>query len=77
MKCKICNREAVKNGYCDLHTEAHNSIVNKYEAWKRALGLSWEEYLSEIAKNPLTGEWAKEVAEYLIKTGERKIGASS
>jgi len=29
--------------------------------------ISWKEYLSEIAKNPLTGEWAREVAEQLIK----------
>jgi hypothetical protein len=31
------------------------------------LGISWKEYLSEIAKNPLTGEWAKEVAEHLVE----------
>ncbi|MCS7114017.1 MAG: hypothetical protein RMJ15_00215 [Nitrososphaerota archaeon] len=77
MKCKVCSREVVKNGYCDLHAEAYKSVVNGYEAWKKALGISWEEYLSEIAKNPLTGEWAKEVAEHLIKSGEREVGTSS
>ncbi|MEM2319435.1 MAG: hypothetical protein QXW82_02410 [Candidatus Bathyarchaeia archaeon] len=77
MRCKICSREAVKNGYCDLHIEAYESVVKGYEAWKKALDISWEEYLSEIVKNPLTGEWAKEVAEHLIRSGEREIGASS
>jgi hypothetical protein len=33
---------------------------------------SWEEYLSAIKKNPLTGEWTKEVAEYLINNEEVK-----
>lgn len=31
------------------------------------MSVSWKEYLSEIAKNPLTGEWAKEVALYLLE----------
>jgi hypothetical protein len=35
---------------------------------------SWKEYLSQIANNPLTGEWAKEVAQYLMKTGEQVDG---
>lgn len=70
MKCKICSREALEGGYCELHMKAHESIINKYELWKKALGISWKEYLSEIVKNPFTGEWAKEVAEYLSKTGE-------
>ena len=50
--------------------KAHKVIVKKYELWRRALGISWKEYLSEIAKNSLTGEWAKEVAEYLAKKGD-------
>jgi len=27
--------------------------------------ISWKEYLSEIAKNPLTGEWAREAEQYI------------
>ena len=71
MNCKICNREASENSYCELHMKAYENIVKKYELWKSALEVSWKEYLSEIVKNPLTGEWAKEVAEYLIKSGEK------
>lgn len=72
MKCALCNREATEEGYCDLHAEAYESILKSYDAWRRALDISWKEYLSEIVKNPLTGQWAKEVAEYLIKSGERE-----
>jgi hypothetical protein len=46
---------------------AHENIIRKYERWKEALGISWKEYLSEVAKNPLTGEWSREVAEHLTK----------
>jgi len=52
--------------------KAYESISKKYELWKKALEISWKEYLSEIVKNSLTGEWAKEVAEYLIKSGEKQ-----
>ncbi len=72
MKCVICNREADKEDYCELHAKAYESIVEKHDVWKRALEISWKEYLSEIIKNSLTGEWAKEVAEYLIKSGEEQ-----
>lgn len=70
LKCAICSREAYKNGFCELHARAYISILKKYEVWKKALDISWKEYLSEIIKNPFTGEWAKEVAEHLLKTGE-------
>lgn len=33
----------------------------------KALKSSWKEYLREIAKNPLTGKWAREVAEQLAE----------
>ncbi|MEM3641801.1 MAG: hypothetical protein QXH37_07775 [Candidatus Bathyarchaeia archaeon] len=71
MQCKICNKEAVENNYCEVHARAYENILKKYDAWKRALEISWKEYLSEIVKNPLTGEWAKEVAEHLLKSGEK------
>jgi hypothetical protein len=69
MKCRICNREAVEK-YCELHEKAYRSIVHKYDDWKRAMGVSWKEYLNEVLKNPYTGSWAKEVAEGLMKDGD-------
>jgi len=66
MKCKVCNREMDKVDFCLFHFKAYQSVTNSYDVWKKALGLSWEEYLNVIEKNSLTGEWAKEVAKYLI-----------
>jgi hypothetical protein len=66
LKCKVCNRETEKVDFCAFHFEAYQSVTNGYDVWKKAVGLSWEEYLSVIEKNSLTGEWAKEVAKYLI-----------
>ena len=70
MKCKVCSRGADEKGHCELHLKAYENILKKYSLSKKALKISWQEYLSEIDKNPLTGEWAREVAEYLIKSGE-------
>jgi hypothetical protein len=71
MKCRICEREAIcESDYCKLHTKAYDNIVKRYDQWKKALEISWKEYLSEIAKNSLTGEWAKEVAKSLARNGE-------
>lgn len=72
LRCKICDRDAVDEGYCDLHFEAYNNILEKYEVWRKAMDISWKDYLSELIKNPLTGYWAKEVAEKLLKDGEYK-----
>jgi len=69
LKCKVCNREAQtqpKSEYCELHEKAYQSIRQKFEAWKKAAGVEWKEYLTEIAKNPFTGMWAREVAEDLL-----------
>jgi hypothetical protein len=72
LNCRICSREAIKSGYCELHIKAYENITRKYKIWMNALEISWKEYLSEIVKNPLTGEWSKEVAEHLLKNGEQQ-----
>jgi hypothetical protein len=69
LKCKVCSRKAQTqspNEYCELHEKAYQNIRQKFEDWKKASGVEWKEYLTEIAKNPLTGTWAKEVAEHLL-----------
>jgi hypothetical protein len=45
--------------------KAHENIVKNWEAWRKASEISWKQYLCEIQKNSLTGEWAKEVAKHL------------
>ena len=67
MKCKICSREAEENGFCPLHLRAYQNVLEKFEQWRKASGLVWVEYLVEIQKNSLTGEWAREVVKQLIK----------
>jgi hypothetical protein len=73
----VCDREAGKKDFCLLHLKAYENILEKYDFWTKALQISWKEYLSEIQKNSLTGEWAKEVANYLInKEGTRSVKES-
>ena len=72
MNCKICFRKSAKNGFCQIHLKAYENIVEKYDFWKKALKISWKEYLSEIMQNALTGEWAKEVVKHLINNEEIK-----
>lgn len=70
LKCKVCSREAQtqpENGYCELHSKAYESLQEKFEIWKKASGFEWQSYLQEVAKNPLTGIWVREVAENLLK----------
>jgi hypothetical protein len=67
VKCKICSREAEENGFCPLHLRAYQNVLEKFEQWRKASGLVWVEYLVEIQKNSLTGEWAREVVKQLIK----------
>ena len=71
MKCKICSREAEKNGFCPLHLKAYRNILVKFEVWKQASGSSYMQYLDEIQKNSLTGEWAKEVAKHIIEEEQK------
>jgi len=66
-KCKICGKEAPYKSFCVLHEKAYQNVVEKFEEWKKALDLSWKDYLKEIIKNPLAGTKAKEVAATLLK----------
>jgi hypothetical protein len=74
LKCAICDRNSGAGKYCRLHKKAYGNIVRSYDQWRKAVEISWKDYLSQIANNSLTGEWAKEVAQYLIKSGEHVNG---
>ena len=71
MKCAICSKKAATDTYCKFHAKAYENITENYDHWKKAMEISWKEYLSQIAMNPLTGEWAKAVAIYLIENEEK------
>ena len=73
MKCKICSRDAQANGFCNLHLKAYKNIIDKFDVWTKASGLIWIDYLVEIQKNSLTGEWAKEVAKHLIEEENQNV----
>ncbi|RJS92992.1 hypothetical protein CW705_02050 [Candidatus Bathyarchaeota archaeon] len=65
MNCEICGRKA-KSKFCERHEEAYGSLLKTYEEWRKAMDISWRDYLEEIKENPYAGKWAKEVAEYLL-----------
>jgi hypothetical protein len=71
LKCAVCERKSGSSKWCTSHARAYENIVRGYDQWKKALQISWKEYLSQIANNPLTGEWAREVAKQMIKSGEQ------
>ncbi|KYH41386.1 MAG: hypothetical protein AYL32_005870 [Candidatus Bathyarchaeota archaeon B26-2] len=75
MKCEICGRRA-ESRFCELHKRAQENLREKYEEWKRAMDITWEEYLREVLKNPLTGLWVKEVARILLASSEEKEAPS-
>jgi hypothetical protein len=61
-----------EKGLCELHLKAYDNLMKSYAVWRKALKTCWQEYLSQITKNSLTGACVKEVAEYLIETGETR-----
>jgi len=78
LKCKVCSREAQTqplSRYCELHQKAYESLLEKFEAWKKASNIEWNDYLLQVAKNQLTGIWAKEVAESLLSEQHEDAGS--
>jgi hypothetical protein len=72
LKCPICGQETGGQDYCQFHKEVYEIFLKKYYRWKKAMDISWKEYLSKIAQNSLTGEWAKEVVQYLIEVDDER-----
>ena len=65
MKCCICGREAATD-LCRYHTEAEEKVRNAYPLWVKAYGrIEWKDFLDNVKRNPQTGQWAKEIAEFL------------
>jgi predicted metal-binding protein len=72
LSCQACHRKAGERDFCPLHLKAYENIVKKYDFWRKALRISWKEYISEIEENSLTVEWAREVAKYLLNNEETR-----
>ena len=65
MKCPICGREAVPE-LCPYHAEAKERVQVAYSLWMKAFGnIEWKDFLDNVKRNPQTGQWAKEIAEFL------------
>ncbi|HZW84630.1 MAG TPA: hypothetical protein VFE91_01845 [Nitrososphaerales archaeon] len=65
MKCHICGKEGEAH-LCRHHTEAKEKLLAAYPLWVKAYGeLGWEKYLDSVKRNVQTGQWAKEIAEFL------------
>jgi len=65
MKCPICMREADVD-LCRYHAEAKEKVRAAYPLWVRAYGnMEWSDFLDNVKRNPQTGIWAKEIAEFL------------
>lgn len=71
MKCIICNR-ASEGEYCLFHKQAYSNVIQKFDEWQRATGVSLKQYLKAVVENSYTGAWAKEVAEHLLKNKDGK-----
>jgi len=77
LSCRVCGREAGADGFCVFHERAYVNIQRSYAVWKKGLNIPWKDYLREITQNAFTGDWAKEVAEYLIRKEEMENGKTS
>ena len=65
MKCSICGRES-NTDMCRHHAAARERLQAAYPLWVKAYGeVEWKKYLDNVKRNVQTGQWAKEVAEFL------------
>lgn len=65
MKCQICGRGAAGE-LCFDHAEAKKNLKSAYPLWVKAYGgLGWRDFLDNVKRNPQSGQWVKEAAEFL------------
>jgi hypothetical protein len=65
VKCRLCGRDAVRE-LCSYHEAAKERVQEAYPLWVRAYGgIDWKDYLDSVKRNPQTGQWVKEIAEFL------------
>ena len=55
--------------YCAFHREALGNLEEAYEVWRKALKIEWKEFIELAVERPETGQWAKEVAIYILRVG--------
>ena len=69
-QCEVCKSTIEKGSYCDAHNIAKKNLEDRFKDWQKAYGkLTWKEYLTRMVDDheiPI-GNWAREVADYLLK----------
>ncbi len=66
MKCGLCDREGTAE-LCAYHEAARERLSAAYPRWVKAYGgIEWKDYLDNVKRNVQTGQWAKEIAEFLL-----------
>jgi hypothetical protein len=67
--CLLCKRRTAPGStLCRYHQLAKDNIDSAYSVWKEAYGgMTWKQYLLEVKRSSQTGDWAREVAEFLSK----------
>ena len=64
--CSICGRASSnESDFCRYHQEARDCLQSSYELWRKASGVSWEEYIEKLCQIEETGRWVLEVAEHI------------
>jgi hypothetical protein len=71
-KCVVCGFFSEER-LCFRHRLAAKSLLEAYSYWRDALGASFRDYLQQILRRSETGRWAKELAEYILKTGDESV----
>ena len=65
MKCLVCGKES-DGELCLRHSEAKERLRSAYPLWVKAYGgIEWDKYLDNVKRNVQTGQWVKEIAEFL------------
>jgi len=67
--CRLCRRDAATSSrLCEHHLAAMRNLEAAYKRWDEAYGgMTWRDYLKTVREKRETGQWAKEVAELLLK----------
>lgn len=69
MKCVLATEKLQLEISVNCATKCENLTRKRFS--KKAADVCWKEYLSKVVMKPLTGQWAKETAQHLIKAGEQ------
>jgi DNA topoisomerase-1 len=71
-KCVIpeCRGDSFTKGFCRIHYLAYENLLKNYEEWRVRKGISFNDYLSKIAKLKSTGTFVKEVIRYQLEAGK-------